>query len=306
MCRNTFVRADDFIRMSARKLIYRAMVCAPAMFLIGIGVHARGMTDEFDFVANDARTEKALLAYVPYIKQSQRFTRDRSVGEARRLAGLWIKGAEEGDLKPLPPIAYDDTSSDGPKSQAFSTRAKITSRLMTETFQDVQDGNLHQAVIDGTLAIRIAEVQKYSDFISLFNCVTEQRRTIEAWQLASGKMTAKDRKLVAQALVLCRGNYRVIENMANRSRQIFLEWRKQRGYEPLSIEDTKLLSEMPAFVSGNTASSMRDLPSRNFASTDDHLPMYYSSLQLAVNAQALLDERGNELMRKLAHKEAPH
>jgi hypothetical protein len=57
--------ADDFIRMSARKLIYRAMVCAPAMFVIGIGVHARGLSDDFEFVANDARTERLQLAYVP-------------------------------------------------------------------------------------------------------------------------------------------------------------------------------------------------------------------------------------------------
>ena len=65
--------ADNFYRMSARKLVYRFMVCSPALFLAGIGVHARGLVPTFEPLANDPKTEKQILSYVPYLRESRAF-----------------------------------------------------------------------------------------------------------------------------------------------------------------------------------------------------------------------------------------
>src|SRR5579862_8871208 len=161
--------ADTLNHMSARKLIYRCMVFAPAVFLVGLGAHARISTTDYEFIANDYYTEQLVLAYVPYLRASSDFiggAPNGGVEAARKAASLWISGAEKGELKPLNPIAYEDTSSEGAKSQVFETQSKITARLIRGVASEIQGGDYHSATLDVILVVKLSGTTKYSDFVS--------------------------------------------------------------------------------------------------------------------------------------------
>lgn len=283
------------------------MVCAPALFLIGIGVHARFLQGYFDFLAADPRSEQLILAYVPYMQDSIQFASPSNrpeLDEARRAANRWIAGADSGDLKPLTSIAYEDTSSDGPKSEIFEVRRRIATRLIRGIADSAKNGNLHQAVSDGVVVLKLASVMKYSDFVSLFNCATEQRRVLSLLEPYAGQLTGEDRRALAAAVPALYRPPGTIDKMVRRSSQLFLSWRERRGDEPLSIEDTHLMSEMPGLAEDGSLIAARQVHERILASKDDHIPAYCSSLRLGMGAQEHL-EREALSVAKLINKSAP-
>jgi hypothetical protein len=299
--------ADDFKSMSARKLVYRSMVFAPAIFLIGLGVHARSLDDDFHIVANDPSHERAVLAYVPYLKKSAAFvdgSTKQSLPEARRIAKIWIEGAKSGDLKPLTPIAFEDTSSEGAKSEIFEVNGRIVTCLVTGVTGGVHKKNYHQATEDAVLAVQMAGILKHSDFISLFNSATAQRRAIQEVSGAFDKLPEKDRERLTTLLPLTQTKHDLVTRMIKRSHQLFVTWRQRRGYEPLSIEDTRLLSDIPALVEGGNAVSLQKMRHRMFASKDDYIPTYCSSLRIGVSAQDLLHKEILDLVRTINVKRA--
>jgi hypothetical protein len=294
--------ADDFRRMSARKLVYRSMVFAPAIFLVGLGVHARSLSDNFNFVANDPGRERAVLAYVPYLKKSDGFvdwTQNQSFEEARRVAKIWIEGAEQGKLKPLTPVAFEDTSSEGAKSEIFQVSSRIVTRLLQGVTRSIAAKNYHEATEDVVLAVRLANVLKHSDFISLFNNATAQRRGIQEIVEVADHLTAEDREKISELLPITQTKTELISKMLKRSRQLFVSWRERRGYQPLSIEDTQLLADVPALVENGNAVAQQRLRNRMFASQDDYVPTYFSSIRIGVNAQELLHKEIRSAFRRV-------
>jgi len=269
------------------------MVSAPAFFVLGLGVHARMFSSHYDIVRDDPHSEAEILAYVPYLRQSKAFVaRDphATVAEARRVAEAWVSGAGKGDLKPLSPVAFEDTSSDGAKSQIFDTKSQIATRLINGIGESARSGNTRRAVQDAVLVVKLADILKYSDFISLFNCAGEQRRALHQIEAMSSKLSLADCQVIADALPDTKPQPARIDRMVRRSKQMFLTWRERRGYEPLSIEDTQLLSEIPALVRNDNAVALREMRDRIYASKDDHVPTYCSSVRLGVGAQELLNQ----------------
>ncbi|HVT12550.1 MAG TPA: hypothetical protein VHE55_09800 [Fimbriimonadaceae bacterium] len=288
--------------MSARKLVYRLMVLGPAMFLIGLAVNARSIRTDFEFVANDPHTEQKIQAYVPYLRAATVTLAPKhraSADETRRIAELWVDGAQRGDLKPLTPIAYDDTSSDGAKSEIFDVRSRLVGRLLNRIPTLVESRDLHQAVDDAILAIRLDSILKYSDFVSLFNCATEQRRAIQHLEPIVDNLAPADKEAIRKVLVLLDPCPHTVDIMMTRSKDLFLAWRNQRGFPPLSIEDTQLLSDVPAAIDNGNAVAMKELRERIFASKDDHVPAFCSSLRLGTSAQSLLDEETKKIRELL-------
>lgn len=302
------LRADDLNRMSARKLLYRLMVFAPAIFLAGIGVHARGLNNEFDIVADDPLHERQIMAYVPYLRNSPDFVvrlPRAPVSSARECARRWVQGAESGSLRPLNPIAYEDTSSDGPKSQIFEVCGRVQGRLLAGIGNSVETGDLHQATQDAILSIKLANVLKWSDFISLFNAATQQRRALRQIAPAIDRLSPADRKALLAAIPNLGADPHTMRSMAQRSRSLFLSYRRRRGYEPLSIEDTQLLSDIPAIVKEGNAVALRQMRDRMLASTDDVMPTYCSAVRLGYTAQNSLDRELTALRRRLQKEKAP-
>lgn len=267
------------------------MVFAPALFLVGIGVNARSLSTDFEFVSNDSRTERHIQAYVPYLRDAEKAltpAHRASEDEITKIAREWVDGALRGDLRSLNPIAYDDTSSDGAKSEIFDVRSRIAGRLINR-IPDEMAADRHKAVTDTVLAIRLASILKYSDFISLFNCASEQRRAIQHIEPFATSLDPADKQALREVLPTLGSCQKTVDVMTSRSRELFLAWRNSRGFPPLSIEDTQLLSDVPAVIRNGNAVAMRQLRDRIFASKDDHVPTFCSSLRLGIASQSLLE-----------------
>lgn len=267
------------------------MVFAPALFLVGIGINARTLSTDYEFVSNDSRTECRIQAYVPYLRSAVKTlspAHRASEDEITRIAQYWVEGAERGELRALNPIAYDDTSSDGAKGEVFDARSRIAGRLINR-IPDEMTGNLHKAVTDTVLAVRLASILKYSDFVSLFNCSTEQRRAIQHIEPYVSSLDPADKQALREVLPSLGPCQKTVDVMMSRSKQLFLAWRNNCGFPPLSIEDTQLLSDVPAVIRDGNAVAMRQLRDRIFASKDDHVPTFCSSLRLGIGSQALLE-----------------
>lgn len=268
------------------------MFCAPALFMVGLGVHARTLWAEYDTPANDPMTEKAVLAYVPYLRESLPFaTRGKAepdMATTRKIANLWIFGADQKVLRPLPPVAYDDSSSDGAKSLIFETEGRICGRILNGAKDSMLRGDVHQAVQDSVTAIRLSSILKRSDFVSLFNAACMERRAVVQLRDLVAKMDDDDRIDVVRALSVLKVDPSEIGRMATRSKQLYLDYRNRSGFPPLSIENTNLLSEIPALVMAGDDTALRRVRSRLNASNDDGLPTYGSSMKMAIGAQAML------------------
>jgi hypothetical protein len=288
--------------MSARTLVYRAMAFAPAVFLIGIGARGRTFSTDYNFVANDPCTERRIQAYVPYLRKYPSFVtsgRFGDLGLARAAAASWIEGAGRGDLKPLAPICYDDTSSDGGKSTIFEFEAKVANRLEFAITEEVKQGNYHEAATDSLLVIGMSSILKYSDFFSVYHCASEQRRVVLFIEEIAGHLTPDDRRALSTALSQVTTDQATIATMIGRQQEFFIGWRAKSGFQPLSIEDTQLLSDIPALAQDGSLVAMHELRSRVLASKDNHLPAYCSSLRLGVGAQDRVDQDARRLRKQL-------
>lgn len=297
---NRFARADDFYRMTARKLVYRLMVFAPAIFLVGIGVHARGISTSYDTLANDHRTEQNILAYIPVLQASEPYASSFAkapIERTKQIARRWIGDAEKGILNPLVPVAYEDTSSEGVKSQIFEAKGRIVRALLRDIEPSMKSGRTEDAAESAVLALKLSNVLKYSDFVSMFNCAAEQRRVMREIEPLVTKLDAKNQAAISEAIATLKLDTKRVSTLVRRTKKLFMDWRTRHGSEPLSIEDTQLLSEIPILVRDDTAIAMQRFRERMLASRDSSIPSYCSSVRLGIASHELLAKDAAKVRR---------
>ncbi len=289
------------------------MVCAPAIFLVGLGVHARSIADDFETVANDFRTEASIQAYVPFVRDAQAALKEEASDQRhwrhqdsdsgspvsfeqsrptqiRVVAREWLAGAQRGRLKPLTPIAYEDNSSEGLKSQIFEAQTRMASILIDAGERDASAGDNHSAIADTALACRLSQILKHSDFVSLFDCANLQRRALIHLAVFEKGSSAADRKIIASVAREARTNTALVERMTSKSKQLFFSWCQRTGLPQLSIQDTEFLASIPVLVRDDKAVAIDAMKPRLLASREGYVKDYYSSVRLGLHAQAQLDK----------------
>lgn len=289
--------ADDLEKMSARKFIYRLMTIAPAIFMGGLAVHARAMFDGWEFIENDTSVEAKIQAYRPLVHQAEMTLHETpSATELQKLASSWTESYANGKVVDLEPISYEDTSSDGVKSQIFSARSAVGNALLQDARHQIETRHLKVAVEDIRAAIRIANTGKYSDFVSIYNSSTEQRRAIYLLKNIFPKLSPSDR---ANMLDFLHANTTFDQKRAQKLALIqkhnYLAWRSRQDYPNLSIIDTKTLAEIPVLLKGDVAVAAATFRERAFASRDRTVPQFTSSVRLGIVSQLSLEKLVKEL-----------
>ena len=203
-------------------------------------------------------------------------------------------------FRALAPVCYDDVSTDGNKNQIFETRNRVAGRLSADVADALQRHSIHDAVIDSILVLRLDDVAKCSDFASLYCSATEQRRALFLLRPYVNQMSADDRKSIECAIRSLDLSRSTLDKMMDRSKQLFLTWRERTGCEPLSIEDTHLLSDIPALADDVDSAKLLQFRNRVLACKDDHLPVYCSTVRLGITAQEHLGQEVRRIKRLLA------
>jgi hypothetical protein len=275
------------------------MTIAPAIFLGGIGVHARAMLNGWDFVENDPKTEASILRYGQFLGQIAPGLREGHIESTRDAATKWVANYQNGTLPDLNPIAYDDTTSDGVKSQIFLAKSRLCALLSSHATKSLQEGNSAEGMKDLTIWIKLGDAGKFSDFISLFNGTTEQRRVIYLVEKYRNKFSKDQLRTIASELDQIKHDQKAVERLTVITKHNFLTYRNRHGDPPLSIEDSSLVSELPALVKGDALEAVQSIKQRGIASNDTSIPNFVSGVRLGIASQANLDVKIAEFKKSL-------
>jgi hypothetical protein len=275
--------------MVARRVMYYLMVMGPFALMAYIGILARFSTDGYTFVEYGPDLNQRLLDYAPIVQET-REKLPRRIGshtpEARTLAQKWIELAEQGVLKPLPPVYAEDSVREGLKWQAMEAKTLVLSRLHALASSEAKAGNPDQAVADLVLALQLAEVLKYSDFIAVGLCTIDQRRSLGALRDLEIE-NPEVRIRVREQLVALRQNQQPLDRLAALTRRNEADKRMREGREPIPIEQSRRMVAVRYMLSREAPSHavMSVLANSMTESRSEDL-QFFSEVRLGYGSQA--------------------
>lgn len=233
--------ADDLTRMTARTLVYKLMVIAPAVLVLGIGVQSRTYLDPFDRDAAPPTEQQKINAYVPVVRDTTALLARAQIApeELRSMAQRWVDGAASGELAHLTPVDWEDQWQDSPKGDAFAARLELAVRL-SRTSQDVNADQPGVVVQDLLLSYRLLDVLKYSDLNSVFSASSQQRSVLNQARDWLEKVPADRRESLAASVRALATNLQPLEPLARRARSQYISYSRQLGENPLPIDDAKM------------------------------------------------------------------
>ena len=171
--------SEELRRMSLRTVMYRLFTISPLVLAGTIAAESRFHLDMFQTVACTSKQENEISAYIEPVRQAEKLLWLRSSPDkVRRVAAAWIEGAKTGHLKPLEPVSADDSIETSIKGEIASASRSVQAKLMALSKSEAQRQEYAQAIEDAMTALRVGEVIKYSDAVSLANTATTQRGII--------------------------------------------------------------------------------------------------------------------------------
>jgi hypothetical protein len=287
--------------MWARRVVYQMMVISPFGLLAYIGLFARFSDDPFTFSEYGPEVHGRILAYTPFVAETnERLSRNAMPpsNHAREIATKWLKGREEEVLKSLPPISAEDSVREGIKNQAFDSKIRVLGHLNALAYGSMQAGDQAQAVEDGLLALELAEVLKYSDFLAVSLCSMEQRRVLGT--LRRLDLSPELGRELRERLASLKGRQQSLDRLASLVRRNHAERRMREGREPLSIEETRRMVAVRYMLSHDAPPQvvLTELKSSLLASTGEEA-QFFSEVRLGVSAQQALIENLDEFIQAI-------
>lgn len=212
--------------MEARKLLYTAMVIAPAVALAGIGIHSQTYVDPFEWPAISADHDH-MTAYLGVVQETTAATLHRSGDfneeELRHAARRWISEASIGKLKPLVPVAYDDMVMTGVKGQIVSSMVVLHRALVGEADRHVKNGRYGEAAEDLLLSIRTADTLKYSSFLTVYRTSMLQANDVNRLNKIFGKLPEGQRLTIRAELSKLDKGPVSLQKIADHARKVYVE-----------------------------------------------------------------------------------
>ncbi len=219
-------------------LTYKLMVAAPAMLTAIIAVQARTSADPFEMEGEWGQSERNLQAYVPLMKEAQKFNQlslsQLSRVDVRYWARRWISGATAGQLKPLQPAQFGDSVQEGVKGQVFRASMHVVGGL-NFGFQGRRDYS--GMASDLLLATQVLQVLKFSDIDSLAYCTANQKHYIDRLCRLMPKLLAAQRAEIRTTLANIQDT-RPAYFLAQRSRRQLTTHVARQSMEKSPLADT--------------------------------------------------------------------
>jgi hypothetical protein len=286
--------------MSARKHFYQALAISPALMMVFIGVKSRTATPSFRPVSGVSQ-QANINAYIPLVRQVRQAAADGngqlSADEARKIAQSWVSQAQRGVLQPLRPAFYEDSTEDNAKSQILTAKTQVVIALIGFA---QKDGTAQTTASDLELALQLTTSLKYSDFLSIYTCGTEQRKILQAMDPLIPQLKGQDLVTLKQSILSARGSEDQIDPLVLLARHQYAESRKRQGEDPIPLEESQKLvaiSEEMRKDEGNAQLKQIDA-SPDLASNLTDMPDYLPSLRLATGMERLNDRMVSQLIEK--------
>jgi len=226
--------------MPAKKLVYRAMVAMPAVFLLGLGVKARTENDSFEFVRPTPKQNAAILAYGGIVRDSANIPTIDSYGlhlePVRKVAKEWIAESRSGMLQPLQPAGIDDTMRDGIKAEIMMRNSSTASAMLYGAGLEIGRHQYDQGVEDALLGMEVSDVIKYSDYSSVLQGSLYDRRGFRLLAEALPHVSPQTRLVIRRDLALVAPRTNKFAVVEETERHVFIENLHRMTPDSTSIE----------------------------------------------------------------------
>lgn len=238
--------------MWARKLIYKLMVMGPFILMTAIAVNSRTYNDGWITLEAGPALHERIAAFVRPCQAALSLQTKGSITasekQVREVAALWIDGAESGKLRPIVPAFFGDSMEDGVKSQILGASHSIARRLRALGIAETDHGKYAQAAEDYLGCIRIAQILKASDFVSLSLSSCVQLEALRDLRAIVGHLTPEQAMQIASQLEqICPLNDEASE-ILNRSRRQYAVFSIRNGVEPLNIVEPDTLVRVSSLM----------------------------------------------------------
>lgn len=235
-------RADNAHMESKVGIVNKLLIAAPFFVLATVGVKARAAGSTFEFMEGTAKQNSAITAYQSVVAETEKLplnAADKCPERVRKIAMEWIEGARKGELQPLGPIVFEDSSRDGVKFEIVHANTGIGEDLNMLASRELHEGKPWLAAQDDLLAARASQVTEYSDFPSLAVCTMVQRKAFSNLRYVMASLTPGQRQKVTSQVSLLRPNKQLIEDIAVRTRQQFLQYQLRHGLSLSQVTDVQ-------------------------------------------------------------------
>ncbi len=182
-------------------IINKLLVATPFVVVTTLGLHAHHAAEPFKFVANTRARDMLVSNYIPVVRESENASKGKLLipeKKAMELASHWISGAKSGLLRPLTPIAVDDSSREGVKGQIVRSCMKVAESLNLSASEHLRAGAYGLAIRDTLKSMETVQTVKFFDFASLGESCMVERRSLLLIQNSLGKLPADEQVKVKE------------------------------------------------------------------------------------------------------------
>ncbi len=290
--------------MWARRLTYKLMVAAPFILMTAIAVNSRTYNDGWSTLEAGPELNERIGAYVEPARavaalqwKGQNLATDQ---EVRDVANQWVIGAKLGKLKPLIPAHFGDSTEFGVKEQILSANTTLARRMQIVARNDLLDGRPLLAARDLTLTIKLCDVLKYSDLISLSALSSEQIRTLKLIDEIGPKLDRTVVRSVISELERSRGQTRQLVEMLVKSRNLYSTQADREGSAAVRIVDQEPFVALTSIVRSQrpNAESLKSIRNMIVASRGD-IPMVITLAKIAWLRQSDFEKKASETVSAL-------
>lgn len=289
------------VKMSARTLLFRLLTLLPVLALACVGIDARLGFDRFDPPQMTSKQFDDVARYIPYLQSADKIIGGDAIDADPRLveaeALRWIAGKKANELVELLPVANDDISLEGPKSDIFVARNTMA-RMLFRKAQQPQTGTPDEHVWWLLTALRLLEVGKYSDLNSVYSSNIAQRRILPALESIGLALPKPQQVELAGELAALQDSARPLDPIVALAEQQYKAWVEVHGAPVDVIERPGMMSLVADDHGLPIPERDRRLASR-ITDVTTTAPRYIATTKVALTSSASLRAETDALIRKL-------
>jgi len=287
--------------MTAQGYVYKIMATAPFFLLGSLAAQSRLHIDAFDPAGCTNQQQADIAAYISPVRMTSilRVGVDNiSHDQVLKVANYWITGAQSRKLKPLEPAFYDDTVRSNVKSQI-----KTASDLIINTLNRDAEINLAKnpwrSVQDHVVALKVAEILKYSDPYAVAFSGVRERNILRSLTEVAGRLHLDQKRELSKQIEDFSAQQQPIEPLVRQTRKFYQFEQQRMSNNELAPYNTEEAVAVSLAEEPSVTAVMRQARNgvRGHVPAMDH--PYLGQLRMAYASQEHLKEMTKELLQDL-------
>jgi hypothetical protein len=287
-----FDEVNSFIPRSKPNILRALMFVCPLFFTGFVAFKSRTSQDPYQIPSGTPAQDARVLAYAPYVAQTQELVRGQEwyLENRTQLLALcmqWDEAVRKEELKPVFPVSFEDVPEEGARNSIVRAKSQLVSFLLTDAHRQFKRGQNAQAVEESLLAMRLSESLKYSDFASVYRSANEQKRAVALLESHLDSADPEQRAKIAGQLEQIRADRANLDAMTRYSRIQYYDWLKRMHKDEIKIEDVHRMVLVTHRITTDPTSkdTLRYIKSAIVEGSGEDSPEYLSQLRLAYSSE---------------------